>query len=205
MGQWTDTTDHWDWFFSPSEGAIYQRGAHIWRKFSTSGRTRSTSFRALHWATRWVAVIPGDLTRATVRVSHTWKYTHVLATGIGIESPPPAPSLVASVRDAWLRARLVEELAPEWLQVSGNEALLIVALEAGGLGVVSDGSYKDGIGTALIVITNPPKTAEICIKCRVPGALRDQSAYRGELLGIMCGLTAVSWLASSHWMSGSVV
>jgi hypothetical protein len=205
MGQWTATTDCWDWFFSPSEGAVYRRGAHIWRKFSTSGRTRSTSFRALRWATGWVTALPDNLAGATVRVSATWKYTHVVVTGIGIDSPPLAPSPVASVRDAWLHARLADEWAPEWLRVSGNEALLVAALEAGDLRVVSDGSYKDGIGTASVVVTNPSKTAEIRINCRVPGARRDQSAYRSDLLGMLCGLTAASWLASAHKTLGSAV
>jgi hypothetical protein len=155
MGQWTATNDCWDWFFSPLEGAVYRRGAHIWHKFSTSGRTRGTSFRALCWATGWVTALPDDLARATVWVSTTWKYTHVIVTGIGIESPPLAPSLVALVHDAWLHAHLVNKWAPEWLRVSGKEALLVAALEAGDLRVVSNGSYKNGIGTASVVVTNP--------------------------------------------------
>jgi hypothetical protein len=58
---------------------------------------------------------------------------------------------------------------------------------------VSDGSFKNAIGTAAWVIQGDDRTDEIKGRCRVPGPDDWQSAYRSELCGMLgsiyCAIT----------------
>ncbi|CAJ1928967.1 unnamed protein product [Cylindrotheca closterium] len=62
------------------------------------------------------------------------------------------------------------------------------------LRVVSDGSFKDKVGTAAAQILCFDGLAVIRVWCRCPGMPQDHSAYRSGLIGILAGVKVVSWL-----------
>ena len=95
---------------------------------------------------------------------------------------------------------------PEIVDLEGNEESLASALHSGTLRIVSDGSYKDRLGTAAVRITTKDRKSCIWIRCQTPGLADDQSAYRSELIGILASILAVSWLSevwNSSWDSPS--
>ena len=90
--------------------------------------------------------------------------------------------------EAWRHEQGELEWTPEWVSCKGNMDELATLLAAGKLRIVSDGSYKKKMGTAATIVTSQNLRHSIRIECQTPGRSEDQSAYRSELAGIMCGL-----------------
>ncbi|CAJ1966331.1 unnamed protein product, partial [Cylindrotheca closterium] len=124
----------------------------------------------------WTAPLPSDALRATVR-SITGS-DRVLLTGTGRASEPSSSSS-PSILHAWqTAAKLCTDYygwVPDEIEVHGDEAILADALLDGRLRVISDGSFKNELGTAAV-------------------QLLDQSPYRSELIGLLAGIMAVDWL-----------
>ncbi|CAJ1960198.1 unnamed protein product [Cylindrotheca closterium] len=78
---------------------------------------------------------------------------------------------------------------------TGYESLLAEALLKDRLCVISDGSYKLGLGMAAVQL--PPRKGgkeHIIVQSQTPGLPDDQSAYRSELIGLLAGIMVVDWL-----------
>ncbi|CAJ1946066.1 unnamed protein product [Cylindrotheca closterium] len=84
--------------------------------------------------------------------------------------------------------------APEYIYIEGDEQVLLEALKKGKLRVISDGSFKQQVGTAAVQLRTRRGGHVIWIKCRTPGKREDQSAYRSELIGLLAGILVTSWL-----------
>ncbi|CAJ1927586.1 unnamed protein product [Cylindrotheca closterium] len=83
---------------------------------------------------------------------------------------------------------------PDEIEVHGDEAALADALIQGRLRIISDGSYKNDLGTAAVQLLPKGGTACIVIRCQTPGLPQDQSAYRSNLICLLAGIIAVDWL-----------
>jgi hypothetical protein len=68
---------------------------------------------------------------------------------------------------------------------------IIQDLERGNGIVVSDGSYKEGHGTAAIVLEGTQEGKRITTKVMVPGRTEEQCAYRSEAAGILTAIQLI--------------
>ncbi|CAJ1966072.1 unnamed protein product [Cylindrotheca closterium] len=120
-------------------------------------------------------------------------------TGIGTALLQPHHDSQPSLLAAWMAAsaRVTEYVGgtPEEIEIDGNESLLAEALLEDRLCVISDGSYKLGLGTAAVQLL-PRKGGKerIIVRCQTPGLPDDQSAYRSELTDLLAGIMVVDWL-----------
>ena len=199
LGHWTDPLEDWNWLWSSTSGLFHRHG-DVWTRLSTEG-VASTSRRYTPSSTPssspwWNAPLPDDVQRATVRA--LTGSDSVLLTGIGLSSDPE-PTSSPSILRAWQAAAdLCSDYygwVPEEIEVHGDEAKLVAALLEGRLRVISDGSFKNELGTAavqLLVKNGGPD--RIIIRCQTPGLPQDQSPYRSELIGLLAGIMAVGWL-----------
>lgn len=94
---------------------------------------------------------------------------------------------------------------PEHIKINGSEQELLEALRKGHLRIISDGSFKNRIGTAAVQLRTK-KSSKNCIwvRCRTPGLPGDQSAYRSELAGILVGIMIASWLRAQLGQSPNI-
>jgi hypothetical protein len=60
--------------------------------------------------------------------------------------------------------------------------------------IVSDGSYKDGVGTAAVIMEGADETSRLIFQATAPGDGTEQSSYRSELMGILASLLMVQKL-----------
>ncbi|CAJ1938274.1 unnamed protein product, partial [Cylindrotheca closterium] len=99
----------------------------------------------------WTAPLPPDVLCATV--CPITGSGSVLLTGTGRASEP-APTTSPSILQAWQTAAELRTdyygWVPDEIEVHGNEATLVTALVEGRLRVISDGSFKNGLGTAAV-------------------------------------------------------
>ncbi|CAJ1945364.1 unnamed protein product [Cylindrotheca closterium] len=199
LGPWTDRLEDWNWLLSPTTGLFHRHGA-TWKHFCSEGSPTTSrryapgpSHPSCPW---WTAPLPSDVLRATVR-SITGS-DRVLLTGTGRASEPSSSSS-PSILQAWqTAAELCTDYygwVPDEIEVHGEEATLADALLEGRLRVISDGSFKNELGTAAVqLLVKHGGCHRIIIQCQTPGLPQDQSPYCSELIGLLAGIMAVDWL-----------
>ena len=196
LGPWHDSLDRWRWLYSESESLVLCRSFKIWQCYRPlSRRTRSTFRR---FPRLWADLLPSDCQRVTVE--HLPRTGDILLTGKGVSAADLPDGGTTSVFDTWRQWR--SECTADWgwvpdsLHLEGSEAELIEALRRDELRMVSDGSYKESIGTAATQIRPKHGTSVLWIRTRTPGPVASISSYRSELIGLLSGVLAVSWLRS---------
>ena len=84
--------------------------------------------------------------------------------------------------------------------------IIAEAIRLGTCIAISDGSFKDGIGTASWVLEGSSSEGRIIGQCMSPGQVREQGSYRSELAGQYALATMVNLLCSFFDItSGQVV
>ncbi|CAJ1938401.1 unnamed protein product [Cylindrotheca closterium] len=144
----------------------------------------------------WTAPLPTDVLCAMVRP--ITGSDSVLLTGAGCFSET-VPNTSPSILQAWqTAAELYTDYygwVPDKIEIHGDEAILVAALLKGRLCVISDGSFKDELGTAAVqLLVKHGGSDRITIRYQTPGLPQDQSPYRSELIGLMAGIMAIDWL-----------
>ncbi|CAJ1960214.1 unnamed protein product, partial [Cylindrotheca closterium] len=192
LGPWSDSLDRWTWLLSCTSSILFHRTASylfIYRPINS--RSHRTFRRDLHH--NWTGPLPGDVQRASVDLHPRTAYVTVTVTAP--VDPPDPETLPSSILHIWrdLAADMADK-CPEYIYIEGDKQVLLEALEKGKLWVISDGSFKQQVGTAAVQLRTRHGGHVVWIKCRTPGKREDQSAYRSELIGLLAGILVASWL-----------
>src|SRR5210317_979062 len=193
-GPWYDEKARWLWLYSPTAGLFHREG-HLWFHFSPNlPKTRQTTC-SIQTRSLWTRSLPRDVERATVRTGALT--LAVESVGSSIKTPlQPNPSVVHEWRYWERQCSSHFGWVPDELIILGDEWELFGALLDNRLVIVSDGSYRDQVGTAAVQLLSRTGSSRIVALCQVPGQPEDQSAYRSELAGLMMGITIAQWLLS---------
>lgn len=218
LGGWLDTLDEWRWVFSPSENILLHRQGHVWREcveVSLSSRLLTKKFilppvepefdeilqQEVCPTSRFYPYLPQDAVRTSVTVipaSTGASCAIISVTGTGEPAAIEPEPIYSSVKDLWKEAsrRIVgaHGWVPDRIQIEGDEEFLFQCLISGKLRMVTDGSFKHQMGTAVVQLRPKQKGHVIWIYCQTPGLQTVQSAYRSELIGILAGIMVASWL-----------
>jgi hypothetical protein len=186
LGQWIDRapTD-WQWWYSLQEERIYRYLDSNWHFYlvrQIGQRTRSQRF--IYGGIAEIHEIPTRLRRATV----SWRGDGILQlTGYSDPEPDHTPS------DQILHTTLTQRIqnCPKGMQwavvrfaILDDGATLAEAIRRGQAIAVSDGSYKDGFGTAAYVLEGATSMHRLVAVLVVPGIIVDQSSYPSKLVGL---------------------
>ena len=105
------------------------------------------------------------------------------------------------VKEAWKEAfQLISDnygWVPERIIIQGDERFLFDCLMEGKLRVISDGSFKNKLGSAVVQLRPLAKGHVIWVYCQTPGRMSDQSPYWSELIGILGRLLELWWQLGS--------
>lgn len=212
LGPWVDDLSEWDWLFSASSGDLFHRQGHTWTRCtvqSVSPRLanreyslpspESWPFSSVKAAlSAWDQRLPSDVQRVSVSVGGSTQGSLVTISGLGVEElqveVSRQPSLIAAWQDLALKIVGSYGWVPEHIFIQGDERVLVQDLLAGNLRMISDGSFKNLLGTAVVQLRSLTNGNIIWIYCRTPGKPGDQSAYRSELIGLYAGILGVTWL-----------
>ena len=204
LGPWHDDSSRWRWVYSPSTHLLFHRHGAAWvpyRRSSTRSTTRMFSrlqdsqdprINLFGW---WALPLPLDVQRATVDRS---PQSSILLTGLGNNfappMEPPSPSLLRRWREVEESVTSHLGWAPSEIMIEGSEARIAQRLLHNELRIVSDGSYKHPLGTAVTILQAKDGPDRVIIFSQTPGQVKDQSAYRSELIGILAGVMVTEWL-----------
>jgi hypothetical protein len=187
-------SDTWTWFFSPVETRLYHSEGPFYRVFTRASHhsTRITNARFTPMDTLALSV-PLDAQLSTVSKVAQGSYQ---LTGTG---NIPQPHVEHPIDYSRLTIEEVLDLAPpldQWAVAdfhSDDDGMtLAMGLIQGNATAVSDGSYKDNLGTSGFVLCGPRRKLAAIGSNVVPGNPDEQSSYRSELVGISGVLAVVT-------------
>jgi len=176
LGNWEVSPDSWNWFWSDLDECLYEWIDTSWRIWTPIAQTcfYAQCFQATDQVIQsklknpQVALVEIHLRHITFLGAHT---THKNTTNKKLDFT----SLIGMQLEAsWAFHELLS---------SSNGKDIAQAITLSTCVVVSDGSFKDSIGTAAWIITNLAK-ATLSGSTTVPGSLHDQGSFWSELSGI---------------------
>jgi hypothetical protein len=145
-----------------------------------------------------VSALPGDLHIATVQqASSFWE-----CTGFGPALGPHPILSPLSLLQRFQQAGPGTEWALRDLSITDNGRTIAEAIRLGSCIALSDGSVKDGVGSAAWVLEGANSQHRIMGFCQVPGDASDQCSYRSEYAGLYALALAIR-LICEHYQIGA--
>jgi hypothetical protein len=170
LGQWNGTPVGWTWYYSQPHNTIYRRTPDgNFARYTLQNAGHATRRPTYHSTNTYAATLPAcALPTTPLGPRDTIRHTG---------TAPIQPRLLASQ----------ETLYGIVIQPPHDLSLIVDGIQSGTCIAVTDGSFKDKLGTSgftiLPTITSPEDEAFILTN-QTPGAPEDIDAYRAELGGI---------------------
>ena len=189
LGNWLPgIRETWEWFWSPSDNRLYHRQGFYYRVYSkipSTSRLVGARFQPVPQESLRYNILPDDVLMTTIA---TMANSIVMVTG-SANLPPRSAVTPLTYHDKSIDEIL--NLVPEddtWavdIFHSPDECMdLAMGIIKGNATAVSDGSFKDHMGTSGFVLRGSNKEIVSTGANTVPGNPNEQSSYRSELAGI---------------------
>lgn len=204
IGSWLPVSlESWHWFFSPAETRLYHAEGPFYQVYArtSGGRTRVTNSRfsplqALESA------LPHDAVLASV--AKIARDSFQLTGTASIPSSIPAPSVIyhlLTLDEILALSPLLDRWAVDGFYSEDDGYTIADGILRGAATAVSDGSYKDCIGTSGFILRGANRTIGAIGDNVVPGNPNEQSSYRSELAGISGVLAVVAAVCLKYDLS----
>ena len=208
LGSWDhDIPAKWKWFYSAAEDRVYHFEGIGWRVFSMIP-SRVQRLRSLRFLCQdhIAPTTPDDGIMASIsRTSDGVRITGVDILPPGV--PPPSEIPSRSILGALDQRTELDKWSVESVDVVDNGRSFAAAIIRGTARAVSDGSFKNEMGTSASILfhTKSKDPNRIISVNSVPGNREEQSAYRSELAGISGSLSVIAAVCTVHDIqSGSI-
>jgi hypothetical protein len=123
----------------------------------------------------------------------------------GLDAPVSAVSAPATLEEAIAQLPPSSQWAVRRFDSTDNGLHVARAIQAGTAIALSDGSFKDQLGTSALIIEAEDSTHNIIAVNVVPGNPADQGSYRSELAGLYGQIVLVNVICSLHQITtGSI-
>jgi hypothetical protein len=179
---------HWKWFYCLDENRLYAKEGILWRAYRQHRiRTSPRQGRAKYSKTDMVLRTPPNGLRFATIIKHG-QLIHHQGPGhiIPIKSSRRKCTLT-SFEQARKARNYLDQWAIQETSLTDDGEAIAKAISKGTAIAVSDGSYKDGRGTAGFILEtseNFESKNRIVGVNSIPGEQEDQSSYRSEIGGV---------------------
>jgi hypothetical protein len=193
----------WRWFYSEAEERLFHREGGRWAVYSlVPSRVRRLRSKKFRKQFSFDDELPSDA--APISVSR--RDNHIYISGIGaFDYEIPVSEHPSTIADALLQLPRADQWAAKSVDCSDNGRCLAMAILNGTARAISDGSFKDKMGTSASVLYGSDPSKRIMCVNAPPGHEDEQSAYRSELAGIEGTLALVASVCKVHDIrSGSI-
>jgi hypothetical protein len=201
LGPWDpEISAQWKWLYLAAEERVYHFEGGGWRVFSKipsrAQRLRSLRFlRQEHTA----PTSPADGVLATIsrtRDGVPIKGVNPLSPGVINQ----AETTLCSIRAALDLRKKLDKWSVQSADVGDNGRSIAAAIIQGSARAVSDGSFKNAMGTPASILfhskaTDPNRLISVN---SVPGNGEEQSAYRSKLAGVSRSLSLIAAVCLVH-------
>jgi hypothetical protein len=186
----------WRWFYSEQEARLFHREGGRWAVYSkTPSRVRRLRSLKFIKQFQFVDALPAESQPASVQRAP--KRMRITGLG-GFADPIPTPDHPTTIDDALLTRPTGDRWAVDVLDNNDNGRSVARAILKGTARAISDGSFKDQLGTSSTVIYGDDEINRMISVNAVPGHIQEQSAYRSELAGIEGALAILESVCQVH-------
>jgi ribonuclease HI len=189
-------SNDWKWWYSESEERVYHKEGAKWAVYSRVP-TRVRRLRSLKFLKqfRFEDTLPNDAKPASIaRCANN----RLSVTGVGeFDEEIPRAERPTNLDMALAQRPLNDQWAVSVIDHSDQGISVARAIIQGTAKAISDGSFKDEMGTSATVLYGADEKRIISTN-DVPGNREDQSAYRSELAGIEGALAIIESLCKVH-------
>ena len=212
VGSWCEDRQQWDWFLDPANDSLCERtpSGQMQRCRRCAGRPSRNALGRFALAEE-VAAVPDSAVRASVdKQGSLWC---VKAVERRSHLPPSGSSIPVSVASTLVQAKgplpanmqwAVQDLA--FNDEADNGVKSAAAIQSSeGATAVSDGSFKDALGTACCTLEGDTSQGGVSCPVVVPGRSSDHSAHRSELAGLLGVVVCVHLLCKLHHITSGTV
>ena len=199
LGRWIKEAQSWPWMLDEAEGRIYEvpSDGDGWNIYvCRSSRSRRSIGKNFARQGRSQQAPPSTARRTIVERRSAVTIYH---TGTADTLTGQAECRHSSLVQLILAPRPGRSWATSAWNNDDDGAYLAECIRNGTAKAVSDGSYKDDLGTAAFVLEGAIEEHHWILGTnRVPGIEEDQSAYRSELAGLYAIVCAVEDICKYH-------
>jgi hypothetical protein len=203
IGQWPDSLrEKAEWYYEHISSRLFHREQENFRIFRAIP-TRTLRLKSIPFVASPETVTSVD--NATP-CSVVTRQDRIRITGIAVLAPPPVSTVFTpSTIHEWLEKLPAHEKWPVEVLHEDNITTLLEDIRQGTAHAVSDGSYKDMIGTSAFILRGKDRNNRVYGVNKVPGEPEDQSAYRSELAGVLAVLTVISAVCETYHITDGYV
>jgi hypothetical protein len=202
----------WKWYYCQEEDIMYAKEGMIWREYTQYtrhlSRTSPRQGRSKYSKTTQLARV----TPAGLRLASVVKQGHLIiyqgAGSLMTRKRAKPQAVVESFEQVRQRRPSLDKWAIQEIIVTDEGEAMAQAIKNGTAIAVSDGSYKDGRGTAAFILEisdNFDEKGRIVGVNSIPGEKEDQSSYRGEIGGVSGIVETVDITCSRHSITSGAV
>jgi hypothetical protein len=199
----------WKWYLGLEEDRLYAKEGLLWRVYCRHrGRISPRQARSKYFKTdQLLREHPEGLRIATV--SQDGPFILLQGSGDFVSAMPPL--IPTPAVDTFEQVRLLRPTLDQWaiqeITVTDNGLAMANAIKNGTAIAVSDGSYKNGRGTAAFIleISEFDKTGRIVGVNSIPGEKEDQTSYRSEIGGVSGVVETVGIVCELHGITSGAV
>jgi hypothetical protein len=202
--EWYDGAPiHWKWYFCPAEDRLYAKEGLLWRVYCRHrSRISPRQGRSTYSKTEQLLREPPD----GLRIASVKKQAQlILYQGSGALRSMRHNNAQQTVSQSFEEERLLRPPLGQWaiqeITVTDDGEAMAQAIRQGTAIAVSDGSYKDGRGTAAFILEtseNSTETGRIVGVNSIPGEKEDQTSYRSEIGGVSGIVETVAILCARY-------
>jgi hypothetical protein len=195
LGQWVDDDlPKWTWFYSPNEHRVYERRVTDWGVYRFLATQRNGRHKTFVYSND-SSDRPPDLQRATIIRRNP---SRILCTGWSKEKSKQSVEINTTLEDAIESLPSSQQWAFQHFKCTDNGLTIAEAIRQGTAIAVSDGSFKNELGTAAFVIEGKDQTNRILAGHLTPGPPLSQSSFRSELSGLYGIVSLVNTICQFH-------
>jgi hypothetical protein len=195
---------YWRWYYSALEERLYHREGGRWAVYSKVP-SRVRRLRSLKFIKQFQFAndLPSDCQPASAQRAPQQR---MQITGLGeFADPIPVPDEPTTVEEALRLRSRGDRWAVATLDNNDNGQSVAQAIRNGTARAISDGSFKDQLGTSSTVIYGDNADNRMITVNEVPGHRQEQSAYRSELAGIEGALAVLASVCRVHRVENGAV
>ena len=193
----------WRWFYSKVEDRLFHLEGARWAIYSiVPSRVRRLRSKKFRQQFSFADTLPADA--APISVHRRGTFTYISGVG-SFDCAIPSPEAPTTIAESLLQRPLNDHWAAQSIECTDNGRCVARAILNGTARAISDGSYKDNMGTSATVLYGDDKSKRMMCVNAPPGHGDEQSSYRSELAGIAGTLALVSSICQIHDISSGSI
>ena len=197
LGKWHADAQPSNWWYDPTTEHLFHKDQVIQ---CYPCRPRCPSWSVTNWFATTDGFIVATLPPTAKKAMVQWQCSFIVLTGYG-ELVSALEEEQATTLQEYIASKVHPDahwVVSEILSLDNGKQIMEALCNGEEIAAVSDGSFKNGRGTASWIVQAADSEGEVCGVCLTPSQESDQSSYHSELAGLFGLVTIIMVICDFH-------